>query len=333
MTDKEQFTFDDSNSQSQGDLKDAFEETYPEGQEGIEPPPQAKPSEPKARPLILFLLLIVVVAGGYYFLTPSETTQDNANTSEQEKEAVASPSQVSDSKAVAKAPVPSPPVSDESEPKPGLQISASTETSGSSEKMTAEQEPSEGEQSSQVASVNQEAVSTSSETAPQEAAPADDKVGQTRALSPETYRLDAGSYLFASNIQEIVKKIRSLGYEPEVMVIEEQVPMTRLKLGLFSEADAREALAKAKQFEPSSFTLRQGDKYGVYAGTFYVQDNVDRLQKKLLQQGIAAEQESIRVVRKLNRVRFGDFSSREEAVKASSQATSSGLANEIVQVE
>ena len=52
-----------------------------------------------------------------------------------------------------------------------------------------------------------------------------------------------------------------------------------------------------------------------------------------MEQGIAPEQESIRVVRKVNRVRFVDFSSREEAVKASAQAKSSGLATEIVQAE
>ena len=335
MTDKDQFTFDDSNNQSEGDLKDAFEESYAERPEEIDPPKATEPSEPKTRPLILFLLLVVVVAGGYYFLTPSETTQDSSNPSQQGKEAGASSSETAESKAVAKAPVPSPPVSDSSDQKMGLQVSASTstETSVSPEKKAVNEGTSEEEQSSQLASINQNAESTTSEPVSEEAVPVDDNAGQTRPLSAETFKLDAGSYLFASNIQKIVKKIRSLGYEPEVMVIEEQVPMTRLRLGLFSEAEAREALAKAKQIEPSSFTLRHGDKYGVYAGTFYVQDNVDRLQEKLSQQGIAAEQESISVVRKVNRVRFGDFSSQEEAAKASAQATSSGLATEVVQVE
>ncbi|MDH3999306.1 MAG: hypothetical protein OET90_10765, partial [Desulfuromonadales bacterium] len=144
------------------------------------------------------------------------------------------------------------------------------------------------------------------------------------------YQLDAGSYLLESSRKAIIKNIRRLGYEPQITPVEATLTMTRLRLGSFPENEAAEALAFARTIEPASFSVREGNRHVIYAGTYLLDSSVDNLRKRFLAEGIKAQKIPVEVTRTLSRIRFGGFNSENEAEEQASKAVAAGMSVKVV---
>ncbi len=153
------------------------------------------------------------------------------------------------------------------------------------------------------------------------------------AAATGLYALDAGSYLLDSNRDILVKKIKKLGYEPRITPVDATLAMTRLRLGSFPEAEAQEALTFARTIEPAAFSVRDGDRYIIYAGTYLMSNSVEKLKQRFQQEGIQAEAVPVKVVRTLSRIHFGGFASKADAAAVAHEAEVAGFKTEIFKVK
>ena len=147
------------------------------------------------------------------------------------------------------------------------------------------------------------------------------------------FALDAGSYLFESNRDSLVAKIKKLGYESQVTPVDAKLDMTRLRLGTYRKQDVRQALDFARSIEPGAYTAPAGDGFVIYAGTFLRKGTVDRLTKRFMAEGVKVHPEPVQVVRTLSRIRFGNFATREEAMAAANAAGKAGVQAVVVKAK
>jgi cell division septation protein DedD len=139
------------------------------------------------------------------------------------------------------------------------------------------------------------------------------------------YALDAGSYLFETNRNALIDKIKKLGYEPLVTPVDATLDMTRLRIGTFNKDDVKEALDFARTIESGSYSAPAGDQYVIYAGTFLSKGNIAKLTESFNDQGIKVYPEPVQVVRTLSRIRFGSFATEKDASSAAALAEKNGV--------
>ena len=336
------------------------------------PEPQEKSGGSRNRTLLMVLLLVIVVAGGaYYFMglgssTPSVPTVKMPV--EKPAKAVAvqpPPAKAPKEKAVPEKekpvivvvpPSPSPAVA-KTEAKP----SAAAAKPASVEKH--KQEPAKLAQTSVAApapvpapvpvkpapavtekapkappakAAETPAVKTMVATKPVEVAKpvaATKSVAAPKQVADGAYALDAGSYLMASNRKALVAKIEKLGYQPLVTPVNATIDMTRLRLGTHSKEDVQASLAFAREIEPGSYSVPAGDGYVIYAGTFLKTNNLEKIKKRFLAEGLQVKPEPVQVVRTLKRVRFGSFASKEDAAEAASTVAKAGVNAAVVKAK
>ena len=142
--------------------------------------------------------------------------------------------------------------------------------------------------------------------------------------------VEAGTFLNASALKTAEKKIRGLGYEPQVSTTQKSVRMTRLRLGSFPESEVKEALTYARGIAPDAFALRSGETFTVYAGTFTSPQNIRQMTERLVSEGVQVEEELLEVKRTISLVRFGGFADQAAAAAAAARARKAGIAAEVV---
>lgn len=359
MSDKDQFTFDDGDDFPEADLSSAFsdgeleaENQAPEAQEEAAPTTKGKKIKPakggdggsRTRVLLIILLLVAAAgAGAYYFMGLGETTPSvpTAPPAQQAKTAVALPPQPAKPVptateeapkpvAVAVPPPPAPaPVAQPAEsavPAPAPQAVV-TETK-------ATPEPAAAQPPAPVAETQAEAKQPAAIAQPP-ALPVKETPPAAPPAAPEqvvdgAFALDAGSYLFESNRDALIAKIKKLGYEPLVTPVDATLDMTRLRLGTFTKDEVQEALDFARSIEPGSYSAPAGDNYVIYAGTFLSKGNIDSLTKRFGKEGIKVHPEPVQVVRTLSRIRFGSFASKSDAEAAAALVSDKGVKAVIV---
>jgi len=225
---------------------------------------------------------------------------------------------------------------------PDGQKAAATSTPEPAKQMEAQ--PAAPEQHSDAAAQTTTAV-VKPETAPAAPSPAAGATSETPAatnpvptpapkqVANGTYSLDAGSYLFESNRDSLVGKIKKLGYDPMISPVDATLDMTRLRLGTYAKDEVQDALAFARTIEPGAYSTQAGDRYIVYAGTFLRAGNVAKLTKRFLDEGITVHPEPVEVVRTLSRIRFGRFATQEDAAAAAREIKDAGLQVEVVKLK
>jgi cell division septation protein DedD len=166
------------------------------------------------------------------------------------------------------------------------------------------------------------------------AKPAENKVAESKPAAPVAtggpWMVEAGTFLNASALKAVEKKIRGLGYEPQVTTTQKNVRMTRLRLGSFPESELKEALAYARGIAPDAFALRSGETFTVYAGTFTNPENIREMTQRLVSEGVKVEEELLEVKRTISLVRFGGFANQTTAAEAATRARKAGIAAEVV---
>lgn len=147
----------------------------------------------------------------------------------------------------------------------------------------------------------------------------------------QPYTLTAGAFVSQKNQREVERKIRRLGYTPQVQTVDSMVPMTRLLLGIYDDPAAAQARRQELSAQlPGFFALQEGEKVALYAGSFQNLDQARRLADQLYLRGILVDEETISVPMSLKKISFGSFSSRAEAEKAAKHAAAAGLTAQVV---
>jgi cell division septation protein DedD len=155
--------------------------------------------------------------------------------------------------------------------------------------------------------------------------PTPEQTAAPKQVAGGGFALDAGSYLFESNRDSLITRIKKLGYKPLVTPVDAKVDMTRLRLGTYRKEEVQKALEFARSIEPGAYSAPAGDGYVIYAGTFLRQGTVDKLTKRFLAEGVKVHPEPVQVVRTLSRIRFGSFATREDATAAVNAAGKAGV--------
>ena len=328
MADKDEFKFDDDDAFPDTDLGNAFAE----GEQVVptEPdyPMTVKKSGGSRMRLVLLVLLVVLAGGGgaYYFLVMNEPPP---------------PPKPPAKKAVAAKPAPKP------APAPAAPAPASPAGGTSTASAPAPAKPAGGTapppQPAPAAATAASAPKPASAPAPAVAtAPAPAKPVPTPAppkpavqtpapaVADGPWKVEAGTYLNAAALKAAEKKIRSLGYEPQVSTMKQTVKMTRLRLGTFPESEVKEALAYARGVAPGAFSIRSAGGYTIYAGTFTNPQNIRQMTERLASEGVPVEQEPYEAKRTISLLRFGGFADQKAAADAAAQARKAGIAAEVV---
>ena len=142
---------------------------------------------------------------------------------------------------------------------------------------------------------------------------------------PVRYSLTVKGELSESDIAEVVKKVRQLGYEPKVIEQKHEVEMTRLLVGTYSPERAREVLADILSMVPEAFILGQGVRASVYAGSYRINSLARDRADYLVAKGIAVEEEKAALQLISRRVIFGDYKDPDEARAVAEKVDSAGL--------
>ena len=233
-------------------------------------------------------------------------------------------------KAVVK-PEPAPAVKTEEKPaqeasaKPGVQMSAPAQKPPEVARPVAQTEAAASKPDQRTAEAKPASAPTSM--------PASGRGVASTQAAGGVFALDAGSYLFESNRDSLVAKIKKLGYESLVTPVDAKLDMTRLRLGTYRKEDVRQALDFARSIEPGAYSAPAGDGYVIYAGTFLKKGSVDKLTKRFMAEGVKVHPEPVQVVRTLSRIRFGSFATREDAVAAAHAAGKAGVKAVVVKAK
>lgn len=344
MADKDEFKFDDDDTFPETDLSGAFSEGEQTAAEEPEYPMTIKKSGgSRTRLLLLLLLLVVAGGGGYYYLMmdepePAPQPLPQKVVAPAPKPAVPAPpapaAPAGGQTAVAVPPPPPPPavspapaavaVAPPAKPaEPAAAVAPAPAPAPAKPAVTVAPPPPKPEAKAAPAP-----AAAAKPVEAKAAKPVEAKAAPAVAGGP--WMVEAGTYLNASALKSAEKKIRGLGYEPQVSSTQKNVRLTRLRLGTFPEGEVKEALAYARGVAPDAFALRSGDMFTVYAGTFASQQNIREMTERLVSEGVRVEEEPVEVKRTISLLRFGGFADQAAAAEAAAKARKAGIAAEVV---
>ncbi|NJC88057.1 MAG: SPOR domain-containing protein [Desulfuromonas sp.] len=340
MADKDEFKFDDDDTFPETDLSGAFSE----GEQTAAPEPEypmtiKKSGGSKSRLLLLLLLLVAAGGGGYYYFMmmeePPPPPSPPPRVAAVSRPAPVPPPAPAPAAGQAQVAVPPPPpapaaVAVAPPPKPAVPAPAAAPAAPpppAQPTVAVAPQPKPQAKPAPVVAPAPAAKPAEAKAAPA-AKPAVDKVAPAAAGGP--WLVEAGTYLNASALKTAEKKIRSLGYEPQVSTTQKSVRMTRLRMGSFPEDEVKEALAYARGIAPDAFVIRSGTTFTVYAGTFVNQQNIREVTERLVSEGVQVEEEPIEVNRTISLLRFGGFADRATAAEAAAKARKAGIAAEVI---
>lgn len=146
----------------------------------------------------------------------------------------------------------------------------------------------------------------------------------------QPFTLSVGAFLNQQQQREIEKKIRHLGYTPKEKTTYSMVPMTRLLLGVYDPAVAETRRKELVAQVPDLFTLKQGDKVALYAGSYQSLDQARIFADQLYLRGIHVDEESVSLRLPLKQISYGSFASRTAAEKAAKRGVAAGLPVQVV---
>jgi hypothetical protein len=297
--DEIQFNFEEDDKLPFDDegFADEYEEETPSGgqRQGLS----------QRKGLLALLLLLALGGGGYYYLNSTPTPPPRAAAPVKSKVVMQPATPAPAVKPVSSSPVVAPPAQDsQSAPVVKDPVAPVAKT------VTAAKPP----------------VSTAAV-----AVPAEIKASATTPPVTQPYTLSAGAYLGQEYQRETEKKIRRLGYTPKVQKTYRMVPMTRLLLGLYDDPAAAQARSRElARLVPDLFSLKQGDRVALYAGSYQSLDQARSFADKLYRHGILVDEETVSLRMPLHKISFGSFSTRAAAEKAAKRAAAAGLPAQVV---
>jgi hypothetical protein len=141
------------------------------------------------------------------------------------------------------------------------------------------------------------------------------------AASGAGYTLEAGAFVFGSNLEIAKRSVQKLGFDPQVTVTHRPVEMTRLLVGSYPPVEARAKLAELiGQAAPGAFAIAGKSQWAIYAASFLSSEHAEMFSKRLEKQGIVTSKEKISVNMPLSLLSFGTFATRQGAKAIAAKA-------------
>lgn len=332
------------------DLKLDIEEEEPASDQPMEPGPPAeehagsevagngppvgsdgRETAPRRMLVLLLLLLILAVGGAAWFYFSHQPAQEPLARG-------VVPTQTRTLPVPAREPAPTPaPAPSESQPvaAPGAEAESSGAEPGDAKADAAEVEGRALEEDSVTPPVVPRDSGVAANGEPRVPAETVQDLPAPIPLSPAPpvgeFTVQVGAYAAQPTLAEAKKKVRALGYEPQVREVQTTRSLTRLRVGTFFPSQGEAKLAEIRQLGDSEpFFLMDGDLMVVYAGTFQTREHAQRFAGQLQKQGVHVEEENVRAAVPLSIVRFGDFATRAEAEAAAARARDMGMETLIV---
>lgn len=106
--------------------------------------------------------------------------------------------------------------------------------------------------------------------------------------------------------------------------------MTRLLLGVYEPAIAAARKNELAAQVPELFTLKQGDKVALYAGSFQSLNSARSYADQLYLRGIHVDEETVALRMPLKKISYGSFATRVAAEKAAKKAAAAGLTAQVI---
>ncbi len=104
---------------------------------------------------------------------------------------------------------------------------------------------------------------------------------------PETlFTVSVGPLLSKTEIARAEAQLRELGFQAEKSRERGMVTMIRLREGTYPVKVAREHLRALKKLTESAFLLPHGTQLSVFAGSFHMAEEADKLQDELAKEGV-----------------------------------------------
>jgi hypothetical protein len=103
---------------------------------------------------------------------------------------------------------------------------------------------------------------------------------------PLLLTVTVGPLISDDEVEQAVKQLKQLGFQPEINRGRGIVAMIRLLEGTYPADIARTHLIQLKKCVKSAFLLPQGDQISVYAGSFHQEDRAKTLQHDLEKKNI-----------------------------------------------
>lgn len=301
----------------------------------------------RTRMLLLVLLLVVIAAAAVWFfvLAPADGPSPPVKVVAVPKKPIAMPAPPSNpapvpvkpaAAAPAAKPVPAAPKT--AKPVPAAPATAaapaSTAAAPAADKPAPAATPAPATSKPVAANPAPVAPSTPASTASKPAAtpapaPATTKPAPVATTSPATgaYRLNAGAYLLKSNVNILVKKLRSAGYEPVLSPLTRKIKMIRLLVGRYSSsADAVRKLKEIRKFDSDAFTIKERGGVAVFAGSYISRDQARAYADRIYEsRGIQLQEENALVKETLQLVTFGSFATANEAKAVARKLSAKGI--------
>ncbi len=139
------------------------------------------------------------------------------------------------------------------------------------------------------------------------------------------YVLQAGAYIVEANLQEVEATVRKLGFQPRLTRTKKGVDMTRLRVGVYKEQEAKAKVRDLSSLAPDAFYVQKKEGWVVYAGSYHSLDRARSYADRLYAKGVRVEEETARVELPMTIVYFGDFVDAAAAEKTALRARASGL--------
>ncbi len=152
------------------------------------------------------------------------------------------------------------------------------------------------------------------------------------AAEAARYTLAGGAYILKGNLQTNRLFAEKLGLPFQVKVKKKKVKMTRLLVGTFPADKESVELKRLEAYTRDYFVIRHGQKFSIYAGSFYYASDAKRQKARFMKQGLKVEEVTVQTDMPLYISYIGDFETAEEAVLAGRRAESAGRAMPVVEV-
>lgn len=128
------------------------------------------------------------------------------------------------------------------------------------------------------------------ETAVNDASAPAEKAPVPPVVDESVYRVLVGPFIRQSELDTALMALQEQGFQPQQLPGSGAVTMIRLLEGLYPEPEAEHRLQQLLLDVSSAFKLRDGERWALYAGSFYDRERAARLQKILADKHILVNQ-------------------------------------------
>ena len=146
------------------------------------------------------------------------------------------------------------------------------------------------------------------------------------------YSIQVGAYLFKSSLKDPMKKLVSMGYQPEINIIKRKVKMNRVLVGNFKSKQVAQAAIKdlSEESIKASLVKNQEGNWSAMTGAYFYKSAASKQKKYLEEFGYEVAIDQAKVLSNLQEVRVGSYPNEDAARGDLSRIKSAGLGGVVV---